>query len=151
MTSALLCGATVPGWQTTIICYTLLRGYSSFVNPEHFPGMIYDKESLPEYDDDTTRHPLKDFLLQGKDSGNTKVPTGDAALPSPKNQRARGCTPKIQKNKKGVVYIQVEALPQRYQLELRVAPECLMNISVLWCPHMRQLSTSMGTGSSCSS
>ena len=73
----------------------LLRGYSLYVNPDNFPGMVYDKDDFPEWADDVTTHPLQDFVTRGPSDAGTKVPMGDAALPPPKEQCPWRCTPRI--------------------------------------------------------
>ena len=70
----------------------LLKGYNAFTSEQNCPGMIWNGKVLPEYADDITAHPMLDFLKQN--GSGTKVPTGDSALPSPKDQRPRGATPK---------------------------------------------------------
>ena len=70
----------------------LLKGYSAFTSEHNCPGMLWNGKVLPEYGDEITAHPLLDFVRRGHGSG-TKVPTGDSALPSPKDHYPRGATP----------------------------------------------------------
>ena len=70
----------------------MLEYLGPYCTRDNFSGMIYTGSRLPEWDQQTP-HPLRRYYLGSQYCGMARASFDKTALPAPKDQRIRNCTP----------------------------------------------------------